>query len=62
MCIFSKFQRKGYGRYFITKVFKCDAKLDGRVYAVNRLINDYTPCSCKERESEYSNSALYNQI
>ena len=39
MCIFPKFQRKGYGKYFMSKVFKCDDKLDGRVYAVTRLIH-----------------------
>ena len=44
----------------MTKVFKCDSKLDGIVYAVTRLIHDSTPCSYKEPESEYSDSVLYN--
>ena len=46
----------------MSKVFICDAHLDGRFYAVTRSINDYTPFSYVEPESEYSDSALYNQI
>ena len=62
MCIFPRFQRRGYGRYFMSKVFKYDVELDGRFYAVTILIHDYTPCGYEEPESEYSDSALYNQI
>ena len=62
MCTLPKFQRKGYGRCFMSKVFKCDAELDGRFYVVTTWIYDYIPCSYEEPESEYSNSALYNQI
>ena len=62
MFILPKFQRKSYGRYFMSKVFKFDAELDSRIYAVKRLMHECTPCSYKEPESEYSYSALYNQI
>ena len=62
MCILPKFQRKGHGRYSMSKVFKCDAELDSRVYAVTRLIHDYTPYRYEELENEYSNYALYNPL
>ena len=53
MCILPKFQRKCYGRYFMSKVLKCDSQLDGRVHAVTKLIHDYTPSSYEEPGSEY---------
>ena len=62
MCILPKSQHKGYRRYFMIKVFKYDAQLNGRVYAVTRLIHDYILYSYDKPESEYSDSALYNQI
>ena len=55
ICIFPKLQHKGYGGYFMSKVFKCDVELDGRVYAVTRLTHGYTPCGYEELEIEYSN-------
>ena len=62
MCIFPNSQRKGYGRYVMSKVFKYYTDLDGRVYAVTRSIHDYNPYSNEEPESEYSDSLLYNRI
>ena len=46
----------------MSKVFNCDAQLDGKVYAVTRLIHDYTPSGYEEPESDYSDYAEYNQI
>ena len=46
----------------MSKVLNCDAQLDGKVYAVTRLIHDYTPFGYEEPESEYSDSELYNHI
>ena len=59
MCILPKFTRKSYGRYFVSKLFKCDSQLDSRVYTVTRLIYDCTAFGYEETESEYSDFALY---
>ena len=48
MCILPKFQRKGFGKYFISKLFKSDAQLDGRFRAMSKLIHDYTPPGYEE--------------
>ena len=57
---FTKFQRKGFGTYFVSKVFISDAQLDGRAYAVTISIQDYNLSGYKETESKYSDSVLYN--
>ena len=62
MCILPKFQRKGFGNYFVSKVFKSDAQLNGRVYTVIRLIHDYILSSYEEPESTLLDLVLYYQI
>ena len=46
----------------MSKVFKSDAQLDGRVYAVTILIHDYTLSDYEEPENKYSDYVLYNHL
>ena len=62
MCTLPKFQPKGFGTYFMGKVFQFNAQLDGNVYTAIILIHDYTPSSYVELESKFSCLDLRNQI
>ena len=44
MCILLKWRRRGYGTYLLGKVSACNSELENvKVYAVTRLIHEYTP-------------------
>ena len=63
MCILLKWRDKWYGKYLMGKAFSSDPEIqDGRIYAVTRLIHNYTPSDCYEPSSKYSDDQLAAQI
>ena len=63
MGILPKWCRKGYGKYLMVMVFVSDSSLENiKVYAVTRLIHDYTPSHYVELDSNYTEEDLCAQI
>ena len=52
---------KVFGTYIMGKLFQSDAKLDGKVYTVTKLLHYYTPSGYEKRGSWYSDNELCNQ-
>ena len=51
--------RKGYRKYLMGKVFASDPELENvKVYAVTRLIHNYTPSDYDELGSKYTEEEL----
>ena len=63
MWILPKWRDKGYGKYLMGKALSSDHEIqESRVYAVTRLIHNYTPSDYDEPGSEYSNDQLTAKI
>ena len=63
MSILPKWRRKGYGKYLMGMVFASDSSLENvKVYAVTRLIHDYTPSHYVEPYSNHTEEDLCAQI
>ena len=63
MCILPKWCRRGYGAYLMGKVFASDSELENvKVYAVTRLIHDYTPYHYVKPFSKYTDKELSGLI
>lgn len=63
MCILPKWRRKGYGTYLMGKAFASDSALENiKVYAVTRLMHDYTPSHYVEPDSKYTEEELCTQF